>query len=91
MLKKLGHMIKGFPTCRSASAFLLDYVEGRLSAKTARKFEEHIAMCPNCEHYLDQYRETIRLVKNIPAPEPPAELADMTCAFLRESLGLKDS
>lgn len=91
MLKKLGHMIRGFPTCRSASAFLLDYVEGRLSVKTAKRFEEHIALCPNCERFLAQYRETIRLLRDIPTPEPPPELADMTCAFLRESLGLEDS
>lgn len=84
-------MIRGFPTCRSASAFLLDYVEGRLSAKTARKFEEHLAICPNCERFLEQYRETIRMVKELPAPEPPPELADMTSEFLRASMDREKS
>jgi len=81
-------MIRGLPTCRSASSFLLDYVEGRLSAKTSKRFEEHIAMCPNCKQFLVQYKETIRMLKDIPAPEPPPELADMTSVFLKESLGL---
>jgi anti-sigma factor RsiW len=91
MLKILAHIVHGLPTCRSTAAFLLDYIEGRLSEKTARKFEAHISICPNCERYLEQYRETIRLVKDLPAPEPPPELADLTCAFLKEALDIKES
>lgn len=90
MLNKIGHIVRGAPTCRSAAAFLLDYVEGRLGEKTSKKFEKHIAMCPNCERFLQQYRATVRMVKDIPPPQPPPELADMTCEFIKESLGLTD-
>jgi anti-sigma factor RsiW len=91
MLKNLGHIVRGLSTCRSTAAFLLDYVEGRLDEKTARKFEAHIALCPNCQRYLDQYRTTIKMVKDLPAPEPPPELADMTCAFIKQSLNIDES
>ncbi|MGA7305605.1 MAG: zf-HC2 domain-containing protein [Rhodothermales bacterium] len=91
MLKKLTHMVRGLPTCRTVAAFLADYLEGRLSEKTVHKFEEHIAMCPNCGRYLQQYKETLRMLKDMPAPEPPPELAEMTCEFLRDSLGARDS
>lgn len=91
MLKKLSHMARGLPTCRTVAKFLLDYVDGRLSDKTVRRFEEHIARCPNCDRYLRQYKETVHLLKDTPAPEPPPELADETLQFLKASLGLKDS
>ncbi len=84
-------MIGGRRTCRSVAAFLLDYVEGNLPEATAETFEAHVRMCPNCERYLDQYKETVRLLKDLPVPEPPAELADMTSAFLKRSLGLAES
>ena len=90
MLKKIGQMVGGLRTCRSAGAFLLDYVEGRLSEKTAAKFEAHIKMCPNCATYLDQYKETVQMLNNLPAPEPPEELADLTCEFIRNALEIKD-
>jgi len=84
-------MIRGHRTCRSVAAFLLDYVEGKLPEETSQTFEAHISMCPNCERYLTQYKETLSLLRDIPAPEPPAELADMTSAFLKQSLGLSES
>lgn len=86
MLKMLVNMVKGVPTCRRTAAFLLDYVEGKLDPKTVALFEAHIAMCPNCELYLRQYRETVRLLNDMPPPEPPAELAEATSQFLRSSL-----
>lgn len=80
-------MIKGGASCRSVSAFLTDYVEGHLDQKTARRFEEHIDVCPNCRRYLDQYRETVSMVKDLPPPPIPAELEERTCAFIIQSLG----
>lgn len=87
MLKTLLYMIKGGCTCKGASAFLMDYVEGRLDAETAAKFEEHLDICPNCSMYLDQYRETIKLVKELEPPPVPPELQDHTCRFILESVG----
>ena len=66
--------------------FLLDYVEGRLDEKTARRFEQHINACPNCTRYLDQYRQTILMVKELPEPIVPPELEERTCRFILDSL-----
>ena len=86
MLKRFIQMFGGLKTCRGAADFLLDYVEGRLSTKMAAKFEAHISMCPNCAMYLEQYRETVKMLDEIPAPDPPDELADLTREFIRTSL-----
>lgn len=74
-------------SCEKVDGFLLDYVEGRLDPETARRFEDHIELCPNCERYLEQYRETIRLVKALPPPPVPEELARRTRTFIDQSLG----
>jgi anti-sigma factor RsiW len=45
--------------CRDAVELVTDYIEGRLSRRNRRRFEAHIAACPNCRAYLDQIRRTI--------------------------------
>lgn len=86
MLKAIVGMFKGAPSCRGASDFLLDYVEGRLEEKLAQKFELHMAACPNCTRYLDQYREMLSMLKDIPAPSPPPALEAETRRFLEDAL-----
>jgi anti-sigma factor RsiW len=39
-----------------------DYLEGRLSRRDRRRFEKHIAACDGCTRYLEQMRETIRVL-----------------------------
>ena len=79
-------MMTGGKTCRGVAGFLLDFVEGRLDEKTARRFEEHIDACTNCKRYLDQYRQTILMLKELPEPVIPPELEERTCQFILESL-----
>ena len=86
MLNQIRHMIKGAPTCRKVNAFLLDFVEGRLDKRTAERFELHIDVCPNCRTYLDQYRQTVELVREVPPPRVPVELEERTCRFIEEAL-----
>ena len=89
MFRALINMLRGGATCKSVNAFLTDYVEGRLDEATASRFEEHVGMCPNCRRYLDQYRETVSLVKEIPAPPVPPELEARTADFLRRALRIE--
>jgi anti-sigma factor RsiW len=37
----------------------MDYLSGELARGHGLAFEQHLALCPNCERYLAQYRETI--------------------------------
>ena len=47
--------------CQQAVELVTDYLEGILSRRGRRRFEAHLAGCPNCTEYLAQMRETIRL------------------------------
>jgi len=86
MLRKITSMLRKGGTCKRVSAFLMDYVEGRLEPKTVEQFDAHISMCPNCKLYLAQYRETVSLVKDIPGTPIPAELEERVCAFISKAL-----
>jgi anti-sigma factor RsiW len=60
-------------TCKELVEIVTDYLEDRLPPSERRRFEQHVAGCEGCTNYLDQMRETIRLVgrlseDSIPAP-----------------------
>jgi len=48
-------------TCRDFADFLGDFIDDALPAGIRRQFEAHLAECPDCVAYLQQYRDTIRL------------------------------
>jgi anti-sigma factor RsiW len=48
-------------TCRDFADFLADYIDDALPADIRRQFEIHLAECPDCVAYLQQYRDVIRL------------------------------
>ena len=50
-------------TCRELYEFIHDYLSGELPVPERRKFEDHLAICPSCVHYLDSYRQTVALGK----------------------------
>jgi anti-sigma factor RsiW len=47
--------------CRQAVSLMTDYLDGALSRSDARRFERHLADCPNCTEYLEQLRVTVGL------------------------------
>lgn len=62
-------------TCREFADFLMAYLDGELPEEQRRAFEEHVAICPPCVHYVDTYKETVRLGRELcsEAGGPPPE------------------
>ena len=48
-------------TCRDFADFLHRYLAATLPAPIASRFERHLSVCPNCQRYLAQYRDTVAL------------------------------
>jgi len=48
-------------SCAEFVELVTDYLEGSLDRWTEGRFVLHATMCPGCEIYLDQFRETIRV------------------------------
>jgi anti-sigma factor RsiW len=51
--------------CRRAVELVTDYLEGALSQAQRRRFEAHLARCPDCPEYLAQMRAIIALAGSI--------------------------
>ena len=58
-------------SCDEVVRLVSDYLEGALTQPEAARFEAHIVMCDGCAAYLDQMRETIRLVGQLPEQSVP--------------------
>jgi predicted anti-sigma-YlaC factor YlaD len=53
-------------TCKELVELVTEYLEGTLSALDGARFEEHLAECPGCRTYLQQMRQTIRVLGRLP-------------------------
>jgi len=49
-------------SCAEFVELVTDYLEGAMDAETARRFVAHAELCPGCDVYLDQIRETVDAV-----------------------------
>jgi anti-sigma factor RsiW len=47
-------------TCRELAEFVMGYLDGELEADLRRRFDAHLAECPDCVRYLGEYRATVR-------------------------------
>ena len=69
-------------TCQDFVELVTDYLEGALDEDTVRRFEEHLALCPGCETYLSQMKETASRLGEIPVESLSAETqATLLSAF----------
>jgi anti-sigma factor RsiW len=52
-------------TCQQAVQLVTDYLEGALPRSQRRRFESHLAGCPDCPEYLAQMRALVALAGTI--------------------------
>lgn len=70
-------------TCREVVELVTDYLEGRLPADDRERFEEHLAVCTHCAHYLDQMRTVIRALGRVHAGDLAPEAREELVAVFR--------
>lgn len=56
-------------TCRELTDLVTDYLEGRQTFVERLRFQMHVGMCRHCRAYLQQVKQTIRALGELP-PEP---------------------
>lgn len=62
--------------CREFVDFILRYLNGEADPAERRTFEEHLEACPPCLTYLETYRSTVSLERELcqdPLGDVPAE------------------
>ena len=71
-------------TCQELVELVTDYLEGALDEETADRFEQHLSVCPGCETYLDQMRETASLIGEIPVETLSEEMQETLLDAFRD-------
>jgi anti-sigma factor RsiW len=60
-------------TCRQLAELLIDFVSGSLPPDHQQRVEQHLHDCPPCVTYLETYKLTIQMTRQLPCqPLPPA-------------------
>ena len=68
--------------CRELVELVTDYLEDRLSPVDRARFEAHLAACEACRTYLEQFRQTIRVLGRLPEESlSPAARTALLTAF----------
>jgi anti-sigma factor RsiW len=53
-------------TCSEFVELATNYLEGKLSEPDRERFEDHLALCPGCQAYMDQLQAMLRALGRIP-------------------------
>ena len=59
--------------CRELVELITEYLADRLSPPDRARFEAHLADCEACRRYLEQFRQTIRVLGRLPEEALSAE------------------
>jgi anti-sigma factor RsiW len=68
-------------TCKELVELVTDYFEGALTPAERDRFDAHLRVCAGCEHYLEQMRITMRLVRHADDLEGQPEVARLLEMF----------
>lgn len=77
------HPVPGMTiTCTELVEVVTDYIEGQVDDALRAEIEAHLALCPGCDNYLEQMRETIRVMGRVPVESlSDAARDDLMAAF----------
>jgi hypothetical protein len=62
--------------CARTRSHLGDHLEGDLELRFRTQVDEHLGHCARCARELSELRSTVGLLRSLPAPQAPAELAN---------------
>jgi anti-sigma factor RsiW len=71
-------------TCREFVELVTDYLEGALPPEDRKRFEDHLGLCDGCNIYLEQMRQTIRLMGKVTEESIPLEAQEQLLAAFRQ-------
>jgi predicted anti-sigma-YlaC factor YlaD len=74
-------------TCQELVELVTDYLEDALDPETRDRFEEHRALCPGCETYLQQMAETATRLGEIPVETLSREAQAVLLTAFRDVRG----
>jgi hypothetical protein len=80
-------MIEPDLRCVEFVELVTDWAEGALDEVTVGRFEEHLAFCTGCGHYVVQLRRAASVLKELDSGAPPPEARDALLRMFRRQHG----
>jgi anti-sigma factor (TIGR02949 family) len=71
-------------SCRELTEIITDYLEGAMTAAQRKRFDDHVAECKGCAHYLQQMRHTIAITGRLTEEQVPEEAKERLLAAFRD-------
>ena len=71
-------------SCKEIADLILDYLENNLDAENIKEFDRHIEGCVDCHAFLNTYKKTVSLTRQIPCEEIPDELRSRLSSLLKK-------
>lgn len=71
-------------TCQELVELVTEYLEGTLPPETREAFEAHVAVCPGCDTYVEQMRETVRVTGTLTEEQLDPAVRDGLLAGFRD-------
>jgi len=72
-------------TCRELVELLIDFVADQLTAEQRECVEHHLRDCSSCVAYVESYRCTVQLTRQLPCAPLPVELQTLLQAILEDN------
>jgi anti-sigma factor RsiW len=72
--------------CRDIATLLHDYVEGALEPPLQEQLDQHLSDCPGCVAFVNTYKHTITLAKDLRCEDIPPELRRKLRSFLKQKV-----
>lgn len=71
-------------SCKELVEVITEYLEGTLPEAERARFEYHLGLCPGCQTYLEQMRQTVRATGRPSEESIPAQARDDLLKAFRE-------
>ncbi|MEW6583851.1 MAG: zf-HC2 domain-containing protein [Actinomycetota bacterium] len=70
--------------CAELVALVTDYLEGALSLADRARFDAHLAECPGCVTYVEQFRQTLTAIGTLREEDVTPAARDALLAAFRD-------
>lgn len=70
--------------CQEMVELVTEYLEGTVGWRTRRRIAKHLNECDACGRYIEQMRETLRLLGTVPVDSLSAEAQSTLLAAFRD-------
>ena len=70
-------------SCKEIVELVTDYIEDMMAPDLCRRFDQHLSVCHPCVIYVDQMRQTIATLGNLPEESVPQAALDTLLEHFR--------